>query len=268
MTDSNSNSIKKALIQESDYIKYLDELNNYYFLKNKYTTAKDNIISKIIKSDNSIDIKKKLLAKAKFKCVNCGDNAGTVFTESNKILKASCGNSQKMCNLNLEIVKMGTVDIIKELTDTNISLLKTKKSIIATKLDFLFNYIEEDKAIEIFDKLKQELNIYQERYNELYMIYNSITDNKEIEALLNNKLEEHTNFVNDYKGFIDLYAKSNDEQYIKEAVTIYVSKIKDLDKNILDLSYKYNKIEQLDDENLLIQKKYDLSDLELIKKPE
>lgn len=264
MTDS----IAKTLIQESDYAKYLDELNNYYSIKNKYTTAKENTISKILKSDNSIDVKKQLLAKAKFKCVNCGDNAGTVFTESNKILKASCGNSKKMCNLNLEVVKMGVVEITKELNETNILLLKTKKSIIATKLDFLFNYIEEDKAIEIFNKIKQDLNMYQDRYNELYIIYNSVTDNKEIEALLNNKLEEHNNLVNDYKGFIDLYANSSDEQYLKEAVNMYISKIKDLDKNILNLSYKYNRVEQLDDVNILIQKKYDINDLELIKKPE
>jgi len=263
-----SQNIQKDIIQDSDYTKYLAELKNYYDLKNKYKTMKQSYINKLISQDNTIEAKKKLLAKQKFNCVNCGKPVGTIFIENNKILKAVCGSTNDPCDLDIEIIKMTPVLIDEELEKINTLLKNTKKNIITTKLDFLFKYIQEDVAVEKFDKLKEELNLNQEKYNELFLLYKSITKNSELEKLLEEKQIEHNNLLSDYKDFIELFNKTTETRYLKDAVRLYVSQIRGLDKNIFDMKHKHNHIEEIEDNVKLIQEKYNIRDLELIKKPE
>jgi len=45
--------------------KYLEELREFYILKKRYEKYKENIKKKIIDSDNSMQVKKQLLAKTK-----------------------------------------------------------------------------------------------------------------------------------------------------------------------------------------------------------
>tara|TARA_B100001175_G_scaffold257907_1_gene226346 strand:- start:1184 stop:1978 length:795 start_codon:yes stop_codon:yes gene_type:complete len=263
-----ADTIKKQVIQESDYSKYLEDLKNYYTLKNKFISYKQTFKNKLINSTDSLEIKRKLFSKKLFKCVNCGKIGGTIFYENNKILRATCGNTTNPCNLNLEIIKMNPILINEELTDTNISLINKKKEIILTKLDFLFNYIQEDKAVELFEKLKSELETFQEKFNQLFTLYNSITNNTETQILIDEKINEHNSIVSDYKQFIKLYKDTDETAYLKDAVFLYTSKLKQLDELILTLKYKYNKLEFDEDDKFLFQYKYTLKDLELIKKPQ
>lgn len=270
-----SEKIEKDIIEESDYSKYLEELKNYYDIKNRYTLQKESFINKIKKANNSIEAKKKLFSKQKFKCIKCGKDGGTIFIENDKMLRATCGNVENPCGLNIEVVKMISIQIDKELEAANYLLINTKREIILTKLDFLFNYIEEDIAVEKFDNLKNILNEYQEKYNELYFMYRDIVNNKENNKVLNEKLLEHSNLVNEYKEYLELFKKTGDRNFIKEAVGLYISKIKDLDRNIMNLKYKHNfveeieEVEEIENNNIirLVQEKYNLKDLELIKKP-
>lgn len=260
-------SFQKELVQESDYSKYLEQLKSYYNLKNKYTSNKKTFINKLINSKDTIESKKKLFSKQKFKCINCGQFGGTIFFENNKILKATCGNTTNPCNLNLEVIKMNPVLITNEIKDTNNSLINTKNNIIITKLNFLFNYIEEDKAIELFENLKSQLGTIQEKYNNLISLYNSITFNPETDELLNQKLIEYNSLINDFKQFIKLFKETDDASYLKDALYLYTSKLKQLDEYINTLKYKYINIESDEENKYLIQNKYNIKHLELIKKP-
>ena len=65
-------SLQKELLQETDYSKYLEELKTYYNLKKTYTKTRETMINKLINSKDSIEAKKKLFSKQKFKCINCG----------------------------------------------------------------------------------------------------------------------------------------------------------------------------------------------------
>lgn len=261
-------SFQKNLVQETDYSKYLEQLKTYYNLKNRYTSRNQTFINKLINSNDSIESKKKLYSKNKLKCINCAKTGGTIFFENNKILRATCGNTSSPCNLNLEIVKMNSVLIDDELKQTNISLINKKKQIILTKLDFLFNYIEEEKAVELFENLKSEVGTIQELYNNLFSLYNSVTSNPEIEELLNQKLVEQNTLINDFKHFMKLYKETQETTYLKDALFLYTSKLKQLDEHITTLKYKYNSIESDEENNYLIQYKYNLKSLELIKKPQ
>tara|TARA_B110000483_G_scaffold243067_1_gene331168 strand:- start:4126 stop:4920 length:795 start_codon:yes stop_codon:yes gene_type:complete len=263
-----SDSFQKDIVSESDYSKYLEEIKNYYNLKNKYTSHNQTFINKLINSDDSIESKKKLYSKHKFKCVSCGNVGGTIFKENNKILRATCGNTSEPCKLNLEIVKFTPILIDNELKETNNSLTEKKKKIVLTKLDFLFNYIEEDKAVELFENLKSDITNIQEKYNELFLLYNSITCNAEIEELLNQKLVEQTSFVNEFKDIIKIYNDTLETRYLKDAMFLYTNKIKQLDEHILTLKYKYNNVDNREEDSHLLQYKYYIKNLEVIKKPE
>ena len=261
-------SLQKELLQETDYSKYLEELKTYYNLKKTYTKTKETAINKLINSKDSIETKKKIFSKQKFKCVHCGEFGGTIFFENNKILRATCGNTIKPCNLNLEIIKMNPVLITNELKNTNNSLINKKKQIILTKLNFLFNYIEEDKAVESFENFKSELTTLQEKYNDLFSLYTSITSNPDSEELLNQKIIEIDSLINDFKEFIKLFKETEETNYLKDAMFLYTSKIKSLDEYITTLKYKYNSIETDETYKYLIQNKYNIKNLELIKKPQ
>tara|TARA_B100000780_G_scaffold234760_1_gene175207 strand:- start:1979 stop:2773 length:795 start_codon:yes stop_codon:yes gene_type:complete len=261
-------SFQKNLVQESDYSKYLEQLKTYYNLKNRYTSRNQTFINKLINSNDSIEAKKKLYSKNKIKCINCTRNGGSIFFENNKILRATCGNTTDPCDLNLEIIKMKPVLIDDELKQTNISLINKKKQMILTKLDFLFNYIEEEKAIELFENLKSDVGTIQETYNNLLSLYNSITNNPEMEELLNQKLLEQNTLINDFKDYMKLYKETEETTYLKDALFLYTSKLKQLDEHITTLKYKYNGVESDEENNYLIQYKYNIKSLELIKKPQ
>ena len=264
MTDS----FQKDIVQESDYTKYLDELKEYYSLKKKYTTHKQTFINKLINSkDYSLDTKKKMAFTYKYTCVNCRNVGGTIFTESSKMLRATCGNTSSPCDLNITVVKMNSSLINNDLENANLLLNNKKKDIVLTKLDYLFKYIEEDKAVELFEQYNNDRGAIQENYNNLLMMYNSIVDNPETEKLITEKLEEHTRLQNKHKGFMKVYNETNETQYLKDAVLVYSNELKQLDEFILNLKYPHCSIEFDDDIKYLHLDKYLLTDLEVIKKP-
>ena len=64
-------SEKSSTVSLSDNEKYLEKIREFYILKKKYDKYKESIKKKIIDSDNPIQIKKQILAKTKYKCINC-----------------------------------------------------------------------------------------------------------------------------------------------------------------------------------------------------
>ena len=165
---------EKDYIQDSDYSKYLEEMKMYYNLKNKYTSNKNTIINKLINSKDSLETKQKLYSKQIFKCINCAKPGGTIFVETNKMLRATCGNTNQPCNLNIEIIKLSSILVNKELEQTHLTLFNKKREIVLTKLDYLFNYIDEESAVEKFETLKQELSNMQDVFSNLFILHESI----------------------------------------------------------------------------------------------
>jgi len=261
------------LNEKDNYDKYLEDLKKYYNLKKKYNNQKE-IIKKNIFNNNpnmSIELKKKLYNQNKFKCVNCKLEGGNVFIETSDYLKATCGNINKPCKLNINIKKWNILNLSTEL-ERKMNLLKNiKNNITMTKLNFLFNFIEEDKAIELFEKQKNDLNLLQENFNNLFSLYYYVVDNKDKNNIINDKLLEQFEYIKEYKEYINLYLNNNNtnfdkNKYLKNAFEIYTTKLKNIDKtirenryieNILDKNTKYNI-------NTLIQNKYTLKNMEII----
>ena len=78
----------------------------YYKLKEKYYNNIDKKRS-YIKKDNTLTTseKRKRIKELKNKCVNCGKEGGTIFDETNGMLKARC-NASDPCDLNMNIKRV------------------------------------------------------------------------------------------------------------------------------------------------------------------
>ena len=253
----------KNQLSEEEKKAYYEKVYKYYNLKKKYQDHKQVMINKIINSDQDLYLKKQLYSKLQFKCVNCGKIGGTIFTESDKQLRAVCGNTTTPCELNISIEKK-IVDLVPKLLENSLTNINNKKrEMIKMKLDFVFNYLSEEDAVSNFDNVKDELNNLQESYLDLYKIMKDRTDNLEINKLIDEKILENEKLKLEYRELINLYKSTKEIIYIKEAVDLYQSKIKVLDKAILDLNYNIKFIDVNEDEKKLVEKRYDIDDIEL-----
>lgn len=276
---------------DDQYNKYLAELNEYYVLKHDYNEYKKR--SKSAKLASITDKEKKIqkFARMKYKCIRCervGDNReGTIFKETPELLKATCGRLVDYCDLNLEVIRISHIEIYDELSKSIASIADIKKNIIKTKLDFLFGYIEEDKAVELFDGDKGDnrgykayLTVAQARFNELLTLYNSITFNKDTEDKIQEKIKEQHELMVKYKEYIESYKITPENQILRDALGIYISldkedstiTIKNLDTTIRELKYRdnfidigkevINQIMREPNADVLVQNKYNFSQFE------
>ena len=259
-------SEKSSTVSLSDNEKYLEKIREFYILKKKYDKYKESIKKKIIDSDNPIQIKKQILAKTKYKCINCKNEGGTVFEITENNLKAYCGNINSPCNININIEKKKFSNLKEDLINIENIISQKKKDIIFSKLNYLFKYIEEDKAVENFELLKKELSELQLRYNSLLEKYVFIFNNKENNTTLEELLLQQNMFINEFKDTLEVYYSTKENKYLKNAITSYINNIIGVDEKILNLQYKYNAIEKdIDsDYKYLIQNHNLQTDLEIL----
>lgn len=242
---------------------YYDEVGKYYKLKNKYEDIKQKKINELI-SNKSIDNsqKKQTFAKYKPKCINCRADGGTIFTETPVLLRATCGNRSNPCNLDLSIKRKQFAQINNQISKSSSEVINYKKQIIATKLDFLFNYIEEEKAVELFESLKLQLSNSQESYNNLVNLYNSITNNEELKTMIFEKTNEFETYKKQYSEALELYKSSGEVVYLISAIEIHKTKLASIGKELMNLKYKSCYVEQNEeDKYILYQNNYSPEEL-------
>ena len=242
---------------------YYNELGEYYKLKTKYQDFKKKKINELI-GNKLIDYneKKQILSKYRAKCVNCGAYGGTIFTETPDLLRATCGNSTKPCNLDLAIKRKKFSQINNQLLMTSKDVVNYKKNIISTKLDYLFNYIEEEKAVELFETLKVQLNNSQESYTNLVNLYNSITNNEDLKLMIFEKTNDFEINKKQYSDALQLYKSSGEIVYLINAIEIHKTKLLPIGKELMNLKYKSCYVEKNEEDNyILFQNNYSAEDL-------
>jgi len=242
---------------------YYNNLQEYYKLKNTYDATRQKKLNELAGSyGKDYDQKKQNFAKLKFKCINCKQDGGTLFTETPDLLRAICGNNVKPCKLDLSIKRKKFAHISEKLELAKLDLAKYKKNIITTKLDFLFNYIQEEKAVETFELLKQQLTNNQENYLNLLSLYNSITNNEETANLIKEKIADFENNKKLYSEALELYTSSGQVIYLKNAIEIHKTKLSLLGNEIMNLKYKSSYVEKNEqDQFVFFQNKHNLEDL-------
>ena len=255
----------KMIEPESDQdIINKEAISNYYKLKFQYESKIQDFKRKIL-GNTSLTKKEKRSRFSKFvpKCIICKRNGGSIFSNKNRILKAVCGASPP-CKLNIEIEhgeytsRENAVKILSE----NFEKLKT--SIIRTKLDLLFNYIDESSAVKNFEEKKKELNEAGEMYRGFLTDTLLITDN----PTKFNNIETATSrfylYIQELQILMKDFNTEQNEELINEAVELYKSKILPTADRIRNLKYAYNAVEYDEKNNTyhLIQNPYTIVQLE------
>jgi hypothetical protein len=133
---SNENVKNKEIDEE-----FMEKLNEYYKLKNKYENKRQSQINTILKNDKlTMKQKQEKFRKLNTNCINCGRNVGTIFNNDGGVLTAICGDNVSPCNLDIKLNR-GKFLNLEELIDVFQSGVdELKEEIIATKMDLLFIY--------------------------------------------------------------------------------------------------------------------------------
>ena len=238
------------------------EINDFYKLKAKY----DEKISKIkqkIKNKNTLTKKdkQKEFRNIQFKCVNCNRPGGTLFEIKKNKLSALCGASSK-CDLNISIDKKTYYNIRNEKADVEEEINLLKIYIIKTKLDFLFNYIEESEAIKEFSIQKEDFNIWSNGLIVVKKDYIEIVDNIETNSLLKETIISLHEKIIQIKDLEKNYIETKNTQLIEDIINIYKIDIIPLNKKIRELKYSYyNIVKDEKDNNIIIKTPYTLDKL-------
>lgn len=156
-------------------------VNAYYELKQKYTESRKNIINSIMAKSGTRKGKNQEIRNAKFKCINCNREGGTIFDKNNAILIAMCGNKTNPCNLNIKI--LASLNLTEsEILENKTILNEAKQEIVKIKMNTLFNYTKEELSIKQFEKNLAIINDTMVLTND-YSYYEIQNDSKKVSII-------------------------------------------------------------------------------------
>jgi hypothetical protein len=248
-----------------------DYINQYYKLKTKYESEIMKNKKKIMNNQIlSINEKRREFQKLVPKCINCKNPGGTIFSikyndeKDVRELKAICGSKINTCNLDIQI-SVGKYylfpDILKEFEE---EIYNLKQKVISDKNNILFGYISTEEALERFNQLKEQINDNVSLLQSYFEEYMKIVDNKENNEAVVKEIEFIYNFISSIKEAIKNFLETDNTQYVRDAVDIYINSLHPSAEKLLKLKYKENMVWYDPDNNIyrLIQNKYTIRDIE------
>ena len=237
---SKSKSISTTSIQStSSEIDFLERLDEYYRLKNKYDTVIKEKKNSILKDDNlSMKQKREKYKLLKFRCINCERNVNTIFNINDGVLTAICGDKINPCKLNIKINRGKYLDIRTLIDVFETGADDIKEEIISAKLDLLFGYETEQKTIKIFKGLKKELEADLETSAEYVTEFLDIINNQKNQPELQSKLKKFYNYITTIKGTMKEFDETGVLQLIKDVITLYHTELTPLIVDMNRLQYQ------------------------------
>jgi hypothetical protein len=223
---------------------FIEAVNEFLKLKTIYENIlyekrKDVYESK--KTMKGKNTARKLAQQVKPLCINCHRPVGTIFSIEKGEYTAICGdtNVQTKCPLNLKISGGGysSHDSILYLFRDEVEELKEK--IIGRKLDTLFNYVNENKAISIFKKELEDYNFTNSMYKELYEKNIELYNDPIRKELIVKKENEISKLMETMNKLLEEYEKTNNKEILRNAVEIQVKEIIPEMENLRRLKYEF-----------------------------
>jgi len=244
-----------------------EAMDNYFKLKNTYDEKlmrqKKRIFNNVSLSTKDKKLKLKQLKKI---CINCKKIGGTIFSVDGRQLIAICGASEA-CTLDIAIDRGQYENIRKRILALFHEIQHIHSDIITTKLDLLFNYVDESSAISSFDEHREDLDIISKNYTDESRKYIEISHPE----YRKNALEEYHAALNVETEILrTLHKQYNEEplqKYIDAMVEKYITIIQPLVTKIRETSYAYSNVEKESDitsgdpTNRLIELPYTLEQL-------
>jgi hypothetical protein len=248
-----------------------DAINEYYKLKMNYESSLTKIKKRIIHNTHlSIKEKRREFAQIKPKCIHCKRPGGTIFsttfdkTADARELKAICGVTAQPCKLNITIL-VGNYELFPiTLNGLSEDIKDEKMEIINNKNQNIFGYISAQQTLAVFAELKDRVSDTTALYMSYLEEYLDIVENKQKKNDLKRDQEFFYGFISEIHEAINLFHTSDNTQYIRDAVDIYVTKLLPLLDKIMKLKYNERSVWYNENDNTyhLIQNKYSFKDIE------
>jgi hypothetical protein len=254
-----------------DKTKYLEGVDKYYEMKDKYETSINNEKKKITSIPNLSWKEKRLkYGELRPKCINCGRPVGSIFTckeneDFERILSAVCGDRENPCPFNIKINLAETNDLRGLIKEEEEKLMEYKKGIILDKNDFLFGYISSELAVIKFEEIKEKVIETTENAQYFLTLFNLVTDSSEKkEAQTKIQTEIYTNIEN-IKKMMSEYDKTQNKQFVADAVDVYLDDMIPRLKKLVNIKYAKSYVDYEDDGTYkLVQSKYSIEQLEFV----
>jgi hypothetical protein len=190
---------------------------------------------------------RKLAQQVKPRCINCHRPVGTIFSIKKGEYTAICGdtNAQTKCSLNIKILGGGYSSHDNTLYLFREEVEESKEKIIARKLDTLFNYVNENKAISIFKKELEDYNFTNSMYKQLYEKNIELYNDPIRKELIVKKENEISKLMETMNKLLEEYEKTNNKEILRNAVEIQVKEIIPEMENLRRLKYELMEMDNI-----------------------
>jgi hypothetical protein len=160
-----------------------------------------------------------------------------------RLLKARCGDDKEPCTLDIQIMIPFTI-MFEKIFENNKKLIKTmQKIIIEEKNNAIFGYSERNSAILKFQTINNQLSSVIKDDEYVSLLFEYIANNSKKTKLLE---ETHAAFytnINILRDYLAEYEKTNDEQSIIDAVTLYNDEMVPQLEQIASLKFMHQSVE-------------------------
>jgi predicted ribosome quality control (RQC) complex YloA/Tae2 family protein len=197
---------------------------------------------------------------------------GTIFETKDRMYIARCGDAANPCNLNIKLFagEYGNLDYLVHFFRDSVQI--HKENIIRHKLDTLFNYVDEKKAVAIF---KKEFADYTESnvfFEELSAEYSELRFSEERAEKIRRKQEEIARIQENMQELNGKYRETGNEELFRDAMYMYIKELVPEVNNLRLLKYKTTEMVDADSAGAdgqrgvevkqLYQTEYNLEDLD------
>lgn len=245
---------------------YNEALAKYFSYKTKYEEGYNKLKHSIISDDTlSRREKRETIGNIKTKCIGCKRQVGTIFQDADRKYSAICGDTENPCGLDISIQKGITANSQMMYAPEVEQLNKIRNSIINTKLNLLFNLIDDSTMVEIFSTLKEEYGDHGEYVSLLEKIFNQ--DDDERTQLVKENSDKLYQLIKEHNEEIKEYVSTSNPSMLKDATEKYINNILQTQEEIRKNKYQYSDVESdINNENIkhLVQNKYNQQHYELV----
>jgi hypothetical protein len=227
---------------------YLEALNEYYRLKEKYdvslrTLSRDGASRPTdrrgIRAYRAH--RRGLLVKRNRKCVACGRGGGTIFSNEDRILSARCGNREDPCGLDIRLFVGDIITEEERVEYWREELSTSGRALTSLKFNHLFGYDTDQEATARFEPLKEELEEAQMEFDAAVEGFVAVVRNPEVAGAIKAARESLTDNVALFNEAITstqgvaggVWGERG--RLIRNAMEIYVSQIRPVALELYDL---------------------------------
>ena len=231
-----------------------EKLHQYYQLKSVYDKSFSSKKMDIKKLRISLKEKRELFRKFVPRCVSCSRVVGSKFekkkvADGNTHLFAECGDKVNPCKLDIDLDIGNTViNIIKDKRDAEDTIDTLARQIIAGKNNEIFGYVSEADTIALFANINKELAETMDYYRDVLDSYIKITNNKEKMRKIADMTDLLNTHVRTIRTYVDEFEKTNNKQFIKDAVQLYVNEMRTNLDAMYAKKYAYNAVEYIEND--------------------